>query len=286
MKQAWLANEEFLKDVKNASVEDRTAHMWWLGQSGFLLQWNGTHVLLDPYLSDSLTRKYANTDKPHVRVTERVIDPSLLDFINVVTSSHNHTDHLDAETLNPLRAANPDLTVMVPKANLAFAAERLGCRVDELTGLESGEHLTVSGIEITAAPAAHESVDRDEHGLHRYVGYVIQCGSIRVYHSGDTVWYDGMVEYLKPFAIDIALLPINGRNPERRVPGNLTGPEAARLAYSIGAGVVIPCHYDMFEFNTVTPDAFIDEARRIGQRYAVVRNGERFTFSKPEKSGE
>ena len=57
------------------------------------MQWNDHHLLLDPYLSDSLTRKYAATDKPHVRMTELVIDPARLDFIDAVTSSHNHTDH-------------------------------------------------------------------------------------------------------------------------------------------------------------------------------------------------
>ena len=45
-------------------------------------------MLFDPYLSDSLTAKYADTDKPHVRITERVIDPESLDFIDVATSSH------------------------------------------------------------------------------------------------------------------------------------------------------------------------------------------------------
>jgi L-ascorbate metabolism protein UlaG (beta-lactamase superfamily) len=30
--------------------------LWWLGLSGFLIQWQGHHLLLDPYLSDSLTK--------------------------------------------------------------------------------------------------------------------------------------------------------------------------------------------------------------------------------------
>ena len=76
-----------------------------VGQSGYLVKWKGHRLLIDPYLSDSLTRKYAGTDKPHVRMTARVIAPEQLDFIDVVTSSHNHTDHLDAETLGPLLAA-------------------------------------------------------------------------------------------------------------------------------------------------------------------------------------
>ena len=86
----------------------RLLHIWWLGQSGFLLKWLDHCLLLDPYLSDSLTTKYAATDKPHIRITARVVDPVRLDFVNVVTSSHNHTDHLDGATLGPLLAAKKE----------------------------------------------------------------------------------------------------------------------------------------------------------------------------------
>src|ERR671922_559864 len=120
-----LQDDAFLADVREARKETRYFHLWWLGQSGFLLQWQGKHLLFDPYLSDSLTRKYAHTDKPHVRMTGRVVAPERLDFIDAVTSSHNHTDHLDGETLLPLMEANPYLTLIVPHANLDFAAERL-----------------------------------------------------------------------------------------------------------------------------------------------------------------
>ena len=53
--------------------------------------------------------------------------------------------------------------------------------------------------------------------------WVTSCdsGSITVYHSGDTLRYPNMADLLRPFAIDVALLPINGNRPERRVAGNL-----------------------------------------------------------------
>ena len=44
----------------------------------------GLHLSFDPYLSDSLSIKYANTDKPHTRISERVIDPARLTMIDVV----------------------------------------------------------------------------------------------------------------------------------------------------------------------------------------------------------
>src|SRR5882762_5291192 len=112
-----LQNDLFLAEVAEAREDVEHFHLWWLGQSGFLLQWQGRHLLFDPYLSDSLTQKYANTDKPHVRLTARVVAPERLDFINVVTSSHAHTDHLDRETLGPLLRVNPRLELVIPEAN-------------------------------------------------------------------------------------------------------------------------------------------------------------------------
>lgn len=298
MIEPFLADEAFLADVE--AVRDRPGlHLWWLGQSGFLVRWKAASeegsselfVLFDPYLSDSLTTKYASTDKPHVRMTRRVVAPERLGFVDVATSSHNHTDHLDAETLKPLLRANPGLWMVVPAANLEFAAQRLGVSAqpegEPLVPVDEGESVSFpDGAEtqqnsITAVPAAHETVERDERGRCRFLGYVGEFGRppLTVYHSGDTMLYDGMVDHLRQFKIDVALLPINGRSPERRVAGNLNGREAAWLAKEIGAKVVIPCHYDMFLFNTASPDEFVAECERLGQPYRVLRAGQRFSSS-------
>jgi L-ascorbate metabolism protein UlaG (beta-lactamase superfamily) len=103
----------------------------------------------------------------------------------------------------------------------------------------------------------------------------VKAGRYCVYHSGDTVLYEGMVEKLSQFEIHVALLPINGRSPERRVAGNLDGREAAQLAKYVGAGLAIPCHYEMFEFNTASPDMFVAECERLGQPFKVLKAGER-----------
>src|SRR5688572_21265710 len=109
-----LQDDAFLADVQQAAKDQEHLHLWWLGQSGFLVQWQGHHLLTDPYLSNSLTEKYANTDKPHVRMTECVIDPARLSFVDVITSSHMHTDHLDAKTLAPILKMNPRAQLVIP----------------------------------------------------------------------------------------------------------------------------------------------------------------------------
>jgi L-ascorbate metabolism protein UlaG (beta-lactamase superfamily) len=266
--------DALLADVK-ASLGRPGVRLWWLGQSGFLVQSGDRHLLIDPYLSDSLTKKYAATDKPHVRMTELVIESGRLDFVDVVTSSHNHTDHLDAETLNPLRAANPGLQFVIPEANRGFVAERLGSPAAWPHGLNDGESVELAGFRICAVPAAHEQVDRDGSGRCQYLGYVFETGGLRIYHSGDCMLYEGIVDRLKPFAVDVALLPINGSAPERRVAGNFNGREAAWLAHAIGARLAVPMHYDMFTFNTATPDDFVAECGRLGVRARVLQAGEK-----------
>lgn len=272
-----LQDDDFLADVAAARDDTGNLHLWWLGQSGFLVQWQNHHLLLDPYLSDSLTTKYADTDKPHVRMTERIIAPERLDFIDVVTSSHNHTDHLDRETLVPLLKANPKIELVVPEANRQFVVDRLGLMVEQPRGLDFGKCHTLGGFTIHGFPAAHNVLERDEWGQYKHLGHIIQAGPWTLYHSGDTKLFDEMEARLSEWAIDVALLPINGDLPERRVAGNLSGAEAARLAKEIGARVVIPCHYEMFEFNTASPDEFIRTCREIGQPYCVLRCGERWT---------
>tara|TARA_Y100001934_G_scaffold279451_1_gene383247 strand:+ start:498 stop:1346 length:849 start_codon:yes stop_codon:yes gene_type:complete len=272
-----LQGEAFLADVREAASLRDDLHLWWLGQSGFLAQWRGNHLLFDPYLSDSLTRKYAGTDKPHTRMTERVVSPDKLDFIDIATSSHNHTDHLDGKTLTPLMQANPKMKLLVPAANRAFAAQRLGVDPDQLESVDAGQSITLGPVQMHAVPAAHEELARDELGRHQFVGYVAQLGPWTIYHSGDTIPYDGMEAVLRKWKIDVALLPINGRRPERRVDGNLWGREAARLAKAIGARTAIPCHYDMFEFNTETPREFETTCQALGQAHHTLQTGQRWS---------
>ena len=177
----------------------------------------------------------------------------------------------------PLMHANPRVQLVIPEANREFVVDRLECPAELPIGLDAGQHREVGHFRIHAVPAAHNALERDESGRHKFLGYVVQAGPWALYHSGDTKRYEGMEDWLRRWPIDVALLPINGDRPERRVAGNLNGPEAALLAKEIGARLVIPCHFEMFEFNTVSPEAFIESATGLGQPFKVLRAGERWS---------
>lgn len=274
---ALIKDEAFISEVESYQHDKNDFHLWWLGQSGYLLLWNGKRVLIDPYLSDSLTKKYATTNKPHIRMSERVVNPQLLKNISIVTSSHNHTDHLDGETLIPAIQNNPGIKFIIPEANRQFVCERAQLPNDFPVGLTDEESITIDEFTFHGIPAKHNEIERDEHGRCKFMGYVISFGKWNIYHSGDTLWFDEMVDLLKPFKADIALLPINGNDPARGVAGNLDTKEAAQLGKAIEAGVVIPCHYDMFTFNTADPKIFEAASQSIDQPYYILKPGGHFS---------
>ena len=217
------------------------------------------YLLLDPYLSDSLTEKYEGTPTPHVRMTRRVVDPARLGFVDVVTSSHGHTDHLDPVTLRALRPS----ALVCPPGLRDLALERAGV-VPHFIDVD--ETVVVGDFRFTAVRADHDVPGGA-------AGFVVECGRWTLYHSGDTTAYAGLGQRLRRFALDIALLPINGQL------GNMDGGDAAHVANEAGARLAVPCHFDMFEFNTAAPDDFVETCASLGQPFRVLRAGERLTIS-------
>jgi L-ascorbate metabolism protein UlaG (beta-lactamase superfamily) len=280
--QAFQKDQDLLQDIQ-AFIPNEGFKVWWLGQSGFLIKWQGKYLLFDPYLSDSLSIKYQNTDKPHTRMSELVINPQYLDFIDIVTSSHNHTDHLDAETLQPIISQRPDIQLIIPEANRDFVVNRLQINQDFPIGMNDTEVFDYQGFRITGIPAAHNELERDEKGQCKFMGFVVEFGDFSVYHSGDTLWFAGLEDILKPFQLDIAFLPINGNKPERRVAGNLNFEEAAQLGKVIDAQLVIPHHYHLFEFNTEDPENFVKACQKHQTPHRVLKIGEGYWYQKKEQ---
>jgi L-ascorbate 6-phosphate lactonase len=251
--------------------------VWWLGQSGFLIKSPQGLLAVDLYLSEHLTKKYEATSRPHVRMTRAPVRGGELQKIDLILASHKHSDHLDPGTMPDLLAASPGAMLVLPESIIDHA-EQLGLSRNRLLGVDAGDTLERAGFRVHAVPSAHEDLDTDENGRHLYLGFVIEAEGRRLYHSGDTVAYPGLIERLGSDPFDVVFLPINGRDPARGVPGNMTAAEAVDLAMEVRPRFVVPHHYDMFTFNTVPVDVFAAEARRLpsGVKPRVLSCGERW----------
>ncbi len=272
---------ELIEEIRASTPAPGSLHAWWLGQSGFLFKSPRGLLAVDLYLSEHLTRKYEGTERPHVRMTRAPLRGGDLRGIDLLLASHKHSDHLDPGTLPDLMAASPGAVLVLPEPLLEHA-QHLGLPADRIVGIDAGGLFERAGFRVRAIPSAHEGLDTDAAGHHLYLGFVIEAEGRRIYHSGDGLAYDGLADRLLGFGpFDALFLPINGRDPARGVPGNMSAAEAVDLASRVRPRSVVPHHYDMFTFNTVPVAAFESEAPRLppGVEPRILRCGERWEIS-------
>jgi L-ascorbate 6-phosphate lactonase len=232
-----------------------SVQLTWIGQAGFLLRTPATRLALDPFLSDHPDRRFPAP-----------VGPGDLAGTELVLATHQHLDHLDAPTLRALLDQDDRVRVVVPAPAVAVAVED-GLPADRLVGAVPGRTLTAGDVTVHPVPALHgvHVADAYSFGLPadgdqvRYLGYVLETPDGRLYHAGDTLRFDGQAELLASLGVELALLPINGRDAEREardLVGNLDGAEAMALARDAGVGSVVPMHYDLMEGNLGDPGAF------------------------------
>jgi len=242
--------------IKQDGIQDSPLRFWWLGQAGFALKHRDILLLIDPYLSDTLAEKYRNSEFKHLRMIPIPVAPEELEGCSWYLCTHGHTDHMDPGTIRGIyQATSPNF--LIPRAEMDRGRER-GIPSDKMHGINAGETLRLGDdITVEAIASAHERLDVDAEGNHRYLGYVISVGGLRLYHSGDCVPYPGLSEKLAEKHIDVAFLPINGRDEIRLskgVPGNFTVTEAIALCKAAAIGHLVGHHWGMFDFNTIEKD--------------------------------
>ena len=90
-----------------------------LGQTGYRFDCRGTAILVDPYLSNSVTH---DIDRSLVRLFPIPDLPKVAEGVDHVLVTHQHQDHCDRETLVAISRLSTGCRFMGPPAVLASAS--------------------------------------------------------------------------------------------------------------------------------------------------------------------
>ena len=254
-------SETSIERLKKVGLHEGEAVLSWFGQASFAARGGDVTVLFDPFLSPY-----------NGRLHESPLAPEEAVGIDVVFCSHEHVDHLDVPSIGAIADASPGAVFVAPSPIVDMLTEA-GVPADRVVGMQPGGAIEVGGLTARAVPACHGVTMDDAYGfgetlsggLVRFLGFVVDLGGVRLYHAGDTIHFAGMEEALAGLGIDVALLPINGRDAEREgrgIVGNLDHREAAWLGSRIGAGLLVPMHYDLFARNLGFPGALVETVGR------------------------
>lgn len=279
--RVYKSGTALVKQIAGTELPEQALALWALGQEGFLVKWKRKTVLFDPYLTNWV---YELFGPPWSRAFETPLAPSDCLDVDYVICSHHHEDHMDKLTLQAI-GQSAKTRFVVPRAHLPLMKE-WGFRDEQLIGISHGQTLELeNGLRLEAFAAKHEQFEQDEAGEHKFLGYVANFEGIHLYHAGDTVGFPELVTWLQSRQIDIAMLPINGRDfvrNEQGIVGNCNYREAVEIAVQMNTDLLIPMHYGLFPHNDENPAYFVDYIQRYypAQKFHMFAPGERFIYMK------
>ncbi|AEF82269.1 MBL fold metallo-hydrolase [Leadbettera azotonutricia] len=281
----YKQGQALLDEIRGSKPNPNSAHIWFLGQHGFALNLGGETLYFDVILNDFLDAQGKSR-----RCFDAPFGPQEPQKADYVFCTHDHSDHLNLETLIPLAKACPKARFIVPNPSRDKLI-RAGIDESRVIGAKAGEKTSLGGIVVHPVAAVHtrfiqDEAEQDANGDCTSLGFVIEADGLKIYHPGDTWVTTALVETLKALGpLDIAMLPINGTDWMRTAEdciGNMSAIDSVKLAMAIPIDLVIPTHYNMFSNNSENPALFADYMYRLcpWKRFHISALGEKFIYEK------
>jgi L-ascorbate metabolism protein UlaG (beta-lactamase superfamily) len=190
-----------------------------LGHACFLLEHDGTRVLIDPFLSGN-PKAARSADEVEA---------------DVILLTHGHADHI-GDTVDIARRTGAPVVAIVELANELM--EDLGSD-HQVMDPNLGGTVKFDWGWVKLVPAWHTSTT-PKGTVNTPAGLLIRFGDQVVYHLGDTALFSDLKLVAgRGDPIDVALMCIGGHYTMDRI-------DAVTACEFVGARQVIPCHYDTF----------------------------------------
>lgn len=218
-----------------------------LGHACFELTYEGTTVLIDPWLE-------GNPQAP--------VGPDDVEA-DAILISHGHVDHLGDAVAIARRTGAPVCAIVE-------LAQEIGGEGVEARDFNLGGTLTFDWGWVRLVPAWHTAVSPSG-TPHTPAGLVVGFGGRTIYHLGDTCLFSDLQLVPRRDPLDVALIPIGGHYTMDRH-------DAVIAAEFVKAKQVVPCHYDTFAPIETDPEAFkADVELATASEVVVLKPGETHT---------
>lgn len=242
-----LSEEDALRQFRQLDTQNSIT---WLGHATFLIRLNGKTILTDPFLTEYASPFWHFGSRRYVQPG---ISLDKLPPIDMVVVSHNHFDHLDAETLESLQEKE-NIHVFIPLGMKPFFKDRGYAHVQEL---DWNERFSYDGIELTALPSVHYSgrgIKDKNKSL--WCAWSISSQSGKVFFSGDTSYSPTIFKTIGeddgPY--DVAIVSIGAyKTGKDGSAHHLTPEEAIKVALETKSKVAVAMHWGTIKLSDEPP---------------------------------
>ncbi len=215
----------------------------YVNHASCLIQIGHLNILTDPHYSDRASPvTWAGPKRVHTPgIAYKDLPP-----IHVVLISHDHYDHMDAETL-----------LMLERDHKPIYLTGLGCDshmktfglMERVHTLDWWQDIKLDGVNFTFVPAQHFSgrglLDTDNT---LWGGFVVETDNLKLYFAGDTGYGPHFTEIHERFGpMDVSLIPIGAYHPRWFMAPRHMDPDDAVLAHKdLQSNRSIGIHFQTF----------------------------------------
>jgi L-ascorbate 6-phosphate lactonase len=256
-----------LDQIICTKVIEGAVALWDLGREGIVMKGSkGKIIYFDLNLSGECEN--AETGEPPLCTQE-------IRHADYIFITHHPLQALDTDTIQSICTNSPQVKFIVPNAYIAPLRD-LGLPTSRIIAARAGGTLHLEGLEVYPVAAKQE----EWHGL----GYVVKIDGITFYHAGKKMIYEGLVDELRHFKIDLAYIPINSGGTfycELRQ-ARMHYEEAIELAIELHIDMLIPSYHDLGGAPNESPGYFVDYLyqHHPEQKFRILAPGERIYYLK------
>lgn len=207
----------------------------WIGHASFLIQFNDLNVLIDP--------NFANWLFLLKRIRKAGLKIEDLPRIDLVLLTHAHYDHFHKPSIRKLPA--PKIGIM--PWGMGKLARGLG--FERIIELQWWESFIRGDWKVSFTPCKHWGARRLHDQDRGFGGFIIEHQGRKIYHAGDSAYFDGFKEIGQFYAPEIALLPIGAYYPDSFRNVHMGPDEALQVFHDLKSKVMVPMHFGTFKLS-------------------------------------
>ncbi|MGI1659438.1 MAG: MBL fold metallo-hydrolase [Desulfitobacterium sp.] len=242
--------------------KDQDITVAWLGHAGFLINFYGTKILIDPAFYERIgITPVGNFTIGMKRYIASPITPEQIGPVDLLICSHAHTDHFDYPSLRDMQSSNT--SVITAKGTQALWE---GLKYKSVAEMHWGDEKDYTGgLRVKAIEGEHWGARLPWNKEMESNSLLLSKNGVNIFLGADTGYTEKFQQQLREVDIELAIMGIGAYSPKSFEARHATPEQAIQMAEEIGAKKILPMHWGTFKISQEPMD---EPIKRFNQAMA------------------
>jgi len=240
---------------------DQDLSLAWLGHAGFLINFYGTRILIDPVFYERIgITPFSNYTIGVKRYVGSPLTAAQIGKVDLIICSHAHTDHFDFPTLRDLQSTKTSILTAKNTKSLWN-----GLNYNSVDEIHWGDKKQYGELSVKAIEGKHWGARLPWNQEMKANSILLSKNGVNIFFGADTGYTESIQQQLREVDIELAIMGIGAYSPKSFEPRHATPEQAIQMAEEMGAKKVLPMHWGTFKLSQEPMD---EPIKRFNQALA------------------